>query len=128
MNGKQETGPSKEDRKWRKVNVWSTKGPLLLIAVLLGAFSETLHWRRAPFVAGVAVIIPVIGFRDFWKNARFWVTVFVLVAAQVPLVVYLNPFIEQYGLLWMLAFGIADCLLVASALSFICSLIQRHNT
>jgi hypothetical protein len=114
-------------KKWRKVNVWSIKGPLLLLALLVGALSEYFHWGGAPFAAGVAMIIPIIGFRKFWMKTRFWITVVVLGIAQVPLVVYLNPVIDRYRIPSMLAFGIADCLVVILALSFICSLIQNEK-
>src|ERR1700724_3155397 len=77
--------------RWRKVNDWSFKGPLLVLALLLGFFDHALHWGRPSFVAGVAMVIPILGFRDLWKEARFWITIVLLGVVQVPLVVSVGP-------------------------------------
>ena len=113
--------PRQRKKKWRKINVWSIKGPILLLALLLGFFGDALHWGTAPLAAGAAVIIPIIGFRDFWNEGRFWITVFLLGAAQVPLVIVVRPLIDQLKFPLMFAFGIVDCVLVALAISWVCS-------
>ena len=77
--------PKQHEKRWRKVNVWSIKGPILVLALLLGFFGDALHWGTAPLAAGAAMVIPIIGFRDFWNEGRFWITVLLLGAAQVPL-------------------------------------------
>ena len=71
--------------------------------------------------AGAALIIPIIGFRDFWNMGRFWITVLVLGAAQVPLVIAVRPLIEQLKFPFMFTFGMFDCILVALAISWVCS-------
>jgi hypothetical protein len=106
---------------WKKVNVWSIKGPLLLLALILGFLDHILRWGGGVYAAGAAMIVPIIGFRDFWNEARFWITIFLLVPIQVPLVIELNPLIERQGFPLLLTFGILDCVLVASVLWWVCS-------
>jgi hypothetical protein len=106
---------------WKKVNVWSIKGPLLLLALILGFLDHILRWGGGVYGAGATMIIPIIEFRDFWNEARFWITVFLLILIQVPLVIELKPLIGRQGFPLMLAFGIFDCVLVASVLWWVCS-------
>jgi hypothetical protein len=113
--------PPSYEKKWRKVNVWSVKGPFLVVTFLLGALSAALHWGTAPIAAAVAMTVPMIGFRDFWDEARFWVTIVALGAAQVPLVVIVRPLIEQYRFAAMFTFGILDCVFVVQVISRVCS-------
>ncbi len=112
-------------KKWRKVNDWSFKGPLIVLALLFGFFDHILHWGRAPFAAGVAMIIPIIGFRDFWNESRFWVTVALLGALQIPLVIALQPLTDRFEFPFMLAFGILDCALMIAAISWVC--LERNG-
>ena len=107
-------------KKWKAVNTWAIKGPLLLIAVLLGFFEHDLRWGRGSFAAGMAMILPIIGFRGLWNEVRFWITVILLGAIQVPLVIEMNPLIEKFRLPLAIAFTIVDGLLVARAISFVC--------
>jgi hypothetical protein len=112
---------SRQPKKWRKVNVWSVKGPIFVVALLLGFFDHALHWGGASFAAGLAMALPIIGFRDFWNQTRFWITVLLLAALQVPLAVGVGPLIEQQKFPAMFAFGVLDCIFVALAISFVCS-------
>ena|SRR3989442_4548090 len=116
--------PRQPAKRWRKVNVWSLKGPILVLVLLLGFFDHTLHWGRAPFAAGLAMVIPIIGFRDFWNEGRFWITVVLLGLVQVPLVIEVRPLMERLKFPFMFTFGIFDCVLVALAISWVCS---EHN-
>lgn len=109
---------------WRKVNTWSFKAPLLIAAGLLGFFDHSLHWGRAVFAAGLGMLVPILGFRDFWKSSRFWVTALLLGVAQVPLVVVARPLMDKLKFPFMLLFGIFDCLAVALALSWVCSQME----
>jgi len=111
--------PRQHEKSWRKINVWPIKGPLLALAVLLGFFGDALHWGTVPLAAGAAMIIPVIGFRDFWGEGKFWITVLILGAAQVPLVIEVRPWVGKFPS--MVAFGVFDCVLVALAISWVCS-------
>ena len=58
-------------KAWRKVNTWPIKGPILVVALLLGFFEPTLHWGGATFAAAVAMVLPIIGFRDLWNVWNF---------------------------------------------------------
>ncbi len=55
-------------KRWHKVNTWPIKGPLLVVALLLGFFDHSLHWGGAVLAAGIAVVVPIIGFREFWSE------------------------------------------------------------
>jgi nicotinamide riboside transporter PnuC len=114
----------RSEKKWRTVNVWSVKGPLLILVVILTFFDNVLGWGRAPIAAGVAMLLPIVGYRDFWNEGRFWITVGLLGVAQVPLVIEAAPLMEKLKFPFMFTFGILDCVLVALAISWVCS---EHN-
>ena len=103
------------------MNTWPIKGPILVAAVLLGFFDHALHWGRVLFGAAIAMVLAIIGFRDFWNGWRFWVTVALLTSLQIPLVIALRPRMETAGLPSLYAFTILDCSLVVSAIYFVCS-------
>jgi hypothetical protein len=86
------------------INDWSIKGPLLVVALLLGFFDHALHFGRASFAAGVAMVVPVIIFRDYWSKAKFWITVLLLGAGQAALVYGTRSMTEQFGFPFMLGF------------------------
>jgi len=67
------------------------------------------------------MVIPIIGFRDFWNEGRFWITVVLLGLAQVPLVIALRPLMEQIKFPLMLVFGISDSVLMVLAILWVCS-------
>lgn len=103
------------------MNTWPIKGPILVAAFLLGFFDHALNWGRVLFAASIAMVLAIIGFRDFWNGRRFWVTVALLTALQIPLVIALQPQMEKAGLPWLYAFTILDCFLVVGAINFVCS-------
>jgi hypothetical protein len=49
---------------WKKVNTWRVKGSLLDAAFLIGLFDHAWHLSGASFAAGIAMIVPIIGFGD----------------------------------------------------------------
>ena len=103
------------------MNTWPIKGPILVAAALLGFFDHALHWGRVFFAAAIAMVLAIIGFRDFWRGWRFWVTVALLTSLQIPLVIALRPQMEKAGLTWLYAFTIFDFFLVVGAIYFVCS-------
>jgi len=105
---------------WRKVNTWRIKGPFLAVAFLLGLFDHALHWGGASFAAGTAVVIPIIGFRAYWNRLKFWGTVAAMTVLQVPVVAALRPLVGRSGFPLLFAFGILDCALVITGISFFC--------
>jgi hypothetical protein len=106
--------------EWRKLD-WSVKAPILLLALLIGLFEHRLNWGRGAFSSGLAMTIPIIGYRDFWNQGQSWVTVMLLGVIQVPLVIALRPVMEQFGFPVMFAFAAVDCALIATAISWVCS-------
>jgi hypothetical protein len=106
---------------WRKVNTWRIKGPFLVAAGLLGPFDHILHWGRASFGAGIAIVIPLIGFSGLWKKWKFWGTLGCLTVLQVPTVLALRPSMEHGGFPLLLAFSVLDCAFVITAISYVCA-------
>jgi hypothetical protein len=115
------------EKRWRTVNKWTVKGPLIVLALILGFLSGPLHWGRSPLVVGVAMIIPILGYRECWDEWKFWTTVAVLGVFQVPLALTVRALMEQQGLPFMLTFGIVDSLLVAAVLSFVCTTQENRG-
>lgn len=107
-------------KRWQKVNAWPIKGPLLIVALLLGFFDHALHWGGAAFAAAIAVVLPIIGFRDFWGESRFWVTLGALALFQVPLVLAARILVEKPGFPLLYALTILDCMFVVLGLSYVC--------
>jgi hypothetical protein len=107
-------------RRWQKVNTWPIKGPLLVVALLLGFFDHALHWGGAVFAAAIAVVLPIIGFRDFWSEWRFWVTLSVMALFQLPLVVAVRVFVEKPGFPLLYGLTILDCMFVVIGISYVC--------
>jgi hypothetical protein len=67
-----------QKKTWKTVNVWSIKGPFLVFALLLGYFGQSLQWGRGPMVTGLVMLLAIIGFRAFWDESRFWITLLLL--------------------------------------------------
>ena len=108
-------------KRWQKVNTWPIKGPLLVVALLLGLFDHSLRWGGAAFGAGIAVVLPIIGFREFWGEWRFWTALSALAFLQLPLVLAVRAFVERPGFPMLYALTILDCMFVILGLSYVCS-------
>ena len=67
------------------------------------------------------MIVPLIGFRDFWNESRFWITIALLGVFQIPLVIAVRPLTEQMKFPFMLTSGILDCALMIAVVSWVCS-------
>src|ERR1700720_3735151 len=104
-------------RQWQKLNKWSIKGPLLVVALLLGFFDHSLHWGGAAFAAGIAVVLPIIGFREFWSEWRFWAALGALALLQLPLVLAVRAFMEKPAFPALYTLTILDCMFVILGLS-----------
>ncbi|MGH9545371.1 MAG: hypothetical protein ACRD23_09165, partial [Terriglobales bacterium] len=115
----QKSGHTLRER-WRKVNTWPIKGPLLFVALLLGFFDHSLHWGGAAFAAGIAIVLPIIGFREFWSEWRFWAALGALALLQVPLVLAVRAFVEKPGFPLLYALTVLDCIFVVLGLSYVC--------
>lgn len=106
--------------QWSTVNDWSIKGPLLLLGLVAGVLAGAYNWDTAPFAAGVAIILPIFGFRALWNQSRFWITVLILAAGQVPLVLAAHSVVTRLSFPLMLVFGISDCVLIIFVIYTIC--------
>jgi hypothetical protein len=91
-----------------------------VLAGLLGLFNHDLHWGRGPFAAGVAMVLPIIYFRDLWNEVRFWIVILLLGVIQIPVVIGVRGLMEELKFPFMLAFGILDCTLVGVVVSWFC--------
>lgn len=107
-------------KRWQKVNTWPIKGPLLVVALLLGFFDHSLHWGGAAFAAGIAVVLPIIGFREFWQEWKFWAALSALALLQLPLVLAVRTFVGKPGFPLLYALTILDCMFVILGLSYVC--------
>ena|SRR5579864_4171341 len=101
---------------------WPFKALLLACALLFGLFDHALHgWGRIAFAAAIAFVAPVIGYRQFWKLGRFWITAVLLLGTQVPLVILAQPYVERLRIVGALTFGGVDCFIVTLAIAWVCS-------
>ena len=107
-------------KQWRKINTWPIKGPLLVVAFLLGIFDHSLHWGGGAFAAGIAIVLPIIGFREFWSEWRFWTALSALAFLQLPLVLAVRAFVEKPGFPLLYGLTILDCMFVILGLSYVC--------
>ncbi len=110
-----------EKSNWKPISGWSIKGAIFLLAVFLGIFGDALHVGPGAVAAGFAMLIPIIVFRPSWNALRFWITVVLLGAAQVPLVMLMNPMLDRSGFASQFAFGTLDCALVVIVIWWVCS-------
>ncbi len=104
---------------------WPVKATLLSLALLVGFFDHALGgWGEPVAMAATAIAVPVLlrQSREFWNQSRFWITVLLLILAQVPLVIAIQPKVAQGGFAFVLAVGVADCVVVALALTWVCKL------
>lgn len=92
------------------------KVSVTVIGLLVGFLDET-HRGRVILAATGAWAIPVVIYYDFWTEPRFWITVSLLAAVQVPVVMAVRSSVEQMPLPALLAFGIADCLFIILVIS-----------
>jgi phage shock protein PspC (stress-responsive transcriptional regulator) len=109
------------ERKWRKINTRSIKGPLLLVAGICGGLGAAFNWDATPFAAGIAIILPVLGFRDFWKQTKFWITILILGLAQIPLMIAVRRILGAPKFPFLFALSVVDCFLVVATVLWICS-------
>jgi hypothetical protein len=104
---------------WRlKVTGFAVGGLLALLS--FGSPNGYSRWGSV-LMAGAAIVLPTLQFRKFWSQGRFWVTVSLLAALQIPLVLAVRPLIERLRAVFLLEFVIIDGLFVIAAILFVCS-------
>lgn len=72
-------------------------------------------------MATIALVIPILQYRKLWNQGRFWMTVTLMAILQIPLISAVQPLVEHYRAIFLLAFGIGDGLLVLFVITSICS-------
>ncbi len=114
---------SNSARLWKHGGLTKVLGFVVggLFAIFAFARPEGYGWAGASLMAAAAVTIPTLQYRKLWNHIRFWVTVFLLAAIQVPLVVAVHRMIDQRRSASLLAFGIVDGLFVIAFIFFVCS-------
>lgn len=91
-----------------------------LVAVISAWRSDEYAYWGLGLMAALALVIPVLQFRKFWSQRKFWIAVSGLVVLQVPLVVAAQPLIERLGAAFPLEFGIADGQFVIIVILLLC--------
>ena len=111
--------------EWQQRGIaWPVKVVLFAVVGLLGFFGDATNgWGEPVAMALVAIAIPVslLQFRKFWSQSRFWITVSLLAAIQVPLVVAVRSMRGLAKPLYMLEFVIGDVMFVGVVILLVCS-------
>lgn len=109
------------------------RGTKVLVIVISAVFAlifigrpNEYDWMEAILMASVALILPILQFRQFWSQLRFWIVVVCSTAAQVPLVVWARILADQYRPVSLLAFGIGDIIFVTIFITSTCS-TRKHT-
>src|ERR1700683_4582030 len=77
--------PSKRSRGWLS---WQAKLILFSFVGIAGFFDHAFAAWGAPItVAAIALLLPVLYWREFWDQIWFWITMTLLAAIQAPLVI-----------------------------------------
>jgi hypothetical protein len=112
----------------RELQEWKPSWRTHVIAIGGGIFAFLCSlkfgyaWGGSIAAAGAALIFPFVAYyRKFGNHGRFWITMTLLTAIQIPLVMAVRPLVEQFRFAFMLMFATVDCVLVASVISWMCS-------
>ena len=103
---------------------WPVTAALFSLALLMGFFDHEIGgWGETVTLAAAALVVPVFlpQVRKFWNQRQFWVSVGLLAVIQVPVVISVQRFLGRAGSFYVLAFGVADCVLVIAVIFFVCS-------
>ena len=104
---------------WRTKAIGCTVGGLFAL-LSIGSPDGYSRWGSI-LMAAAAVVVPILQFRKFWSQRRFWITVSILAVIQVPLVAAAQPLIERLRAVFLLEFGIIDGLVVIAVILLTCS-------
>jgi hypothetical protein len=91
-----------------------------LFAILSFAHPDGYGWFGTSLMAAAAVTVPALQFRVLWGKLQFWATILLLVIIQVPLVIAVHHFVDQFRAPFLLAFGVADGLCVIAVIFYAC--------
>lgn len=94
--------------------------PLIIGALLLGFFNEALAgWGLPSAIAAGVILLPILQYKRYWCDGWFWLTLAALSLAQVPLIIFTRPLMEQFRFGFNLVFGVADLFLVVLIINWV---------
>jgi hypothetical protein len=96
------------------------KALVIVVGLLVGFFDYT-HKAGTVLAAVFALTLPIIVYRNFWNQRRFWTAIALLALTQIPLVMIVRSWVVQLRFGGLLAFGITDCGLVILIIAWVCS-------
>jgi hypothetical protein len=109
-----------ENEKQTNPLAWSIKVVLSVAAVLLGYFSHAMGgWGLPTAVAGAAIVLPILKYKQYWDGLWFWMTILAMSAIQVPLVILFRPVMDQLKFGFNILFATVDVFLVAVAVNWV---------
>jgi hypothetical protein len=98
-----------------------------LVTWAIGAISLE-HWLPGwgvPVgIGGLVVGLIIHALRRLWHEVWFWATVAIIAVLQVPLMIYVQPYMNRFKLLFALPFAVLDFLVIGvviQCVSFLCS-------
>src|SRR4051794_21614239 len=85
------------------------KTVLISLGLIVGFLSHWLGpWTMSSTVVAMAIIVPTIGYRKYWHQSWFWMTIAALAVLQVPAAILARPLIDRFRFVFMLPFGLVD--------------------
>ena len=104
---------------------WPVHIALVAWAIVAVAFEHWFPGWGVPIgIGGLVVGLGVHALRRLWHEVWFWSTVTVVAALQVPLILYVQPYMSRLKLLFIFPFAVIDFLafgVVVQCVAFICS-------
>ena len=99
---------------------WPAWIPIVAGAFLLGFYNDALGgWGLACAVGTGVVLLPVLQYRRYWHSAWFWLTMAAISIAQIPLIIFVKPAIDQFKVMFDLIFGAVDLCLVVLVVNWV---------
>jgi len=93
---------------------------IVLIGLFLGFFSQRLGgWGLPAGVAALAVAIPVLKYKRYWRGAWFWITVSVVSLIQIPLVLVTRPLMDRFKFGFNILFATVDAIAVILVVNWV---------
>jgi hypothetical protein len=81
-------------------------------------------WGVPVGIGGLVVGLTIHALRRLWHEVWFWVTVAIMAALQVPLMLYVQPYMNRLKLLFVFPFALVDFLvfgIVIQGVAFLCA-------
>jgi hypothetical protein len=81
-------------------------------------------WGVPVGIGGLVVVLIIHALRRLWHEVWFWVTVAIITLLQGPLMLYVQPYMNQLKLVFIFPFAVLDllaCAIVIQCVAFLCS-------